>query len=84
VDEIRALAVHYERNRDAINAKYTAIKRATRGVGKAPTTTTMNPDPVASKAIRAMGNDVPTEQSAAAAMAVHAARETAGADQTVT
>jgi hypothetical protein len=56
VDEIRALAVHFEQNRAAIAEKFTAIKRATRGVGKTPTTTPMKVDPAISEALKAMGN----------------------------
>jgi hypothetical protein len=66
VDEIRALAVHYEQNKHAINAKLTAIKRATRGVGKAPVTKPVEPNPIVGKAIRAMGNGAGAGKSAAA------------------
>ena len=72
--------MHFEQHKDEIQKGLTAIKRATRGVGKMPATAPAKIDPIVNKTIRAMrnGNDVPTEQSAAAAMAVHAARETAG------
>jgi hypothetical protein len=55
VDEIRALAKHYETNRNEINRKLTAIKSATRGIGKAPATTPMQVD-LAEKALKGMGN----------------------------
>ena len=58
VDKVRALLVHPEQHKDEINRGLTAIKRATRGVGKAPITTPLQINPVVSKAIEAMGPSV--------------------------
>jgi hypothetical protein len=75
VDQIRPLLLHYEQHKDEVHRALTAIKRATHGVGKAPSTTRPRIDPVVGKAVKEMGNGVDPGESAATAMAVHAARE---------
>jgi hypothetical protein len=75
VDKIRPLLLHYEQHKEEVHRALTAIKRATHGVGKASSTTPPKIDPVVGKAVKEMGNGVDPGESAATAMAVHAARE---------
>jgi hypothetical protein len=68
VDEIRSLFAHPEQNKVEINRKLTAIKSATRGVGKAPTTMPIKEYPGIGEALKAMGNGVDPRGETAAAI----------------